>query len=269
MKTKLAFFGGGKMAEGIICAALSAGFEPANITVAEKSGERAAYLRGKYKVATVPDAASASRAARTGVLAVKPQDVDSLAQGVKGRLPRGFLLVSIAAGKTVAALSRAFGKGPRIVRVMPNLPLVAGEGMCAIAGGKTATENDLLFVERILRRAGKTIRLGEKAFDAVTALSGSGPAFFAYMESAMAGAGAALGLPRGAASLLARQTMAGTAAYLRQTGATCERFIADVSSKGGTTAAGMEKLAEGGVFASIVEKTLRAAAERSKELAGA
>ena len=209
--------------------------------------------RKRYKSHTA-SAAEAAKAADVLVLAVKPQDVASVAAETKPYMDGGKLLISIAAGKTTAVLRKAFGTKARIVRVMPNLALVAKEGMSAIAGAKNATEEDIAFAERLLGAAGKTVRLPEKAFDAVTALSGSGPAFYAYMEQAMADAGRELGLPAAAAAL-------------RATGANCDDFIAAVCSKGGTTAAGMKALSARGAFRKTVSATLKAAAERSAELA--
>ena len=268
MKTSIGFLGAGKMAEGILAAAAAVkGFNASRVTMAEKSPERARYMEKKYGVRTTASAAEAAKAADVLVLAVKPQDVASVAAETKPYMDGGKLLISIAAGKTTAVLRKAFGTKARIVRVMPNLALVAKEGMSAIAGAKNATEEDIAFAERLLGAAGKTVRLPEKAFDAVTALSGSGPAFYAYMEQAMADSGRELGLPAAAAALLARQTMFGTAAYLRATGANCDDFIAAVCSKGGTTAAGMKALSARGAFRKTVSATLKAAAERSAELA--
>jgi pyrroline-5-carboxylate reductase len=148
---------------------------------------------------------------------------------------------------------------------MPNLALRAREGMCAICPAKNATPADVRRISRILNAAGRTAVLEERHFDAVTALSGSGPAFFAYMEQAMVEGGLALGLPPDAARLLAEQTMLGTAAYLRQSGADLGDFISGVATPGGTTAAGMDVM-RASDFKTIVASTLKAAAHRSAEL---
>jgi len=196
---------------------------------------------------------------------VRPQDVAALAAEVKPLLTPRHLVVSIAAGKSLAVLAKVLGRTARLVRVMPNLALRAKEGMCAITPAKNATPADVKRVAKILGAAGRTVVLAERHFDAVTALSGSGPAFFAFMEKAMAEGGRKLGLPADAARLLAEQTMLGTAAYLRQSGADLDAFIAGVATKGGTTAAGMEVLAASD-FADVVVATLKAAADRSREL---
>ena len=254
------------MAEGILAAAsLAKGFDPQTVLMAEKVPARAKELARKYKVRTTADARDVAKSARVIFLAVKPQDVAALAADVKPLLSEKTLLVSIAAGKSLATLRKLFGRTVRLIRVMPNLALRAREGMCAICPAKNATPADVKRVAKILNGAGRTVVLPEKCFDAVTALSGSGPAFFAFMEQAMAAGGVKLGLPADAARLLAEQTMLGTAAYLRQSGADLETFISGVATPGGTTAAGMDVL-RASDFASVVAATLKAASDRSAEL---
>ncbi len=266
MKTTLGFFGAGKMAEGILAAAaLQKGFEPGTVLMAEKSAERARDMAKRHGVRTTPDARDVAKAARVIFLAVRPQDVDALAADVKPLLTKRTLVVSIAAGKSLATLRKALGREVRLVRVMPNLALRAKEGMCAICPAANATAADVRRVAKILDGAGRTVVLPERNFDAVTALSGSGPAFFAFMEQAMAAGGRALGLPPAAARLLAEQTMLGTAAYLRQSGADLEAFISGVATPGGTTAAGMDVL-RASDFAKVVAATLKAASDRTREL---
>lgn len=266
MKTKLGFFGAGKMAEGILAAAsLMKDFDPQAVLMAEKVPARAKELEKKYGVRTTPDAKEVARTAPVIFLAVRPQDLAALAADVKPRLTKKQLVVSIAAGKSLATLKKALGKEVRLVRVMPNLALRAKEGMCALCPAKNATPADVRKVAKILDGAGRTVVLPEKNFDAVTALSGSGPAFFAFMEQAMAEGGRKLGLPADAARLLAEQTMLGTAAYLRQSGADLEAFISGVATPGGTTAAGMDVM-RASDFADVVAQTLAAAANRSAEL---
>lgn len=266
MKFSLGFFGAGKMAEGILAAAARAkGFDPGRVLMAEKVPARAREMARRYGVQTTPDAREVARGAGTIFLAVRPQDLAALAADVKPLLTEKSLVVSIAAGKSLAALRRALGGKARLVRVMPNLALRAREGMCAICPARGVPPADVRKVARILDGAGRTVVLAERHFDAVTALSGSGPAFFAYMEQAMAEGGRALGLPADAARLLAEQTMLGTAAYLRQSGADLEAFIDGVATPGGTTAAGMDVL-RASDFAACVAETLRAAAARAAEL---
>lgn len=266
MKRKLGFFGAGKMAEGIVQAVAAAGtFALDDVVMAETYPPRAKEMAKRYGVQVTPDAAEVVKAAGAIFLAVKPQDVAALAEQLKPVLTAKTLIVSIVAGKSLATLRKKFGSKVRLVRVMPNLALRAKEGMCAICPAKNATKADLKLVTAILGAAGQTVTLKEKDFDAVTALSGSGPAFFAYMEEAMAEGGVKLGLKPAVARQLAEQTMLGTAAYLRQSGADLGEFIAGVATKGGTTAAGMDVM-RAGDFKDIVAATLAAAARRSEEL---
>ena len=245
---KIGFLGAGKMAHGILAA----------------MGEKE---RRSVVLSCIEDNRNAEVAKKCDLvfLAVRPQDVDSVAAEVRPLLFAGQTIVSIVAGKTLAKLRKAFGPKVGLVRVMPNLALRAGAGMCAICPGPKASKEAVAAVERILGGAGATVRLKERDFDAVTALSGSGPAYFAYMEEAMAEGGVKLGLKPAVARQLAEQTMLGTAAYLRQSGADLGEFIAGVATKGGTTAAGMDVM-RASDFKKVVAATLAAAAKRSAEL---
>jgi len=259
---KIGFIGAGKMAEGI----LSAMPDKSCVVMAEKCAERAGEMRRRHGVEVTGDVVAVAKASKMLFLAVRPQDVDAVAAALKPVLRPTQTLVSIVAGKTLAKLRRAFGAKVRLVRVMPNLALRANAGMCAICAAANAKKADVAAVEKILGGAGETVVLAERDFDAVTALSGSGPAYFAYMEEAMAEGGVALGLKPAVARLLAEQTMYGTAKFLRESGMELGPFIAGVCTKGGTTAAGMDRLAPS-PFKAIVAETLAAAARRSKELA--
>ena len=259
---KIGFFGAGKMAEGILAAIA----DKRSVVMAEKVPARAKELAKKYGVSVTDDVAEVAKTAKLLFLAVRPQDVESVATVVKPLLKPGQTVVSIVAGKTLAKLRKALGTKCGLVRVMPNLALRAGAGMCAICPAAGTPPAKVKEVERILGGAGATVILRERDFDAVTALSGSGPAYFAYMEEAMMEGGVKLGLKPAVARLLAEQTMYGTAKYLRESGADLGTFIAGVCTKGGTTAAGMVKMAKP-AFKKIVADTLAAAAKRSKELA--
>ncbi|MBO5940831.1 MAG: pyrroline-5-carboxylate reductase [Kiritimatiellae bacterium] len=266
MKKIIGFFGAGKMAEGIVQAIAAAEvFDLRSIVMAESYQPRAKEMAKLYKVKTVSDVEQAAKEADAIFLSVKPQDVAAVAERVKPLLTSRKLLISIVAGKSLATLRKMFGAKVRLIRVMPNLALRAKEGMCAICPAKNATKADVKLVSSILGAAGQTEVLKEKDFDAVTALSGSGPAFFAYMEEAMAEGGIKLGLKPAIARKLAEQTMLGTAAYLRQSGADLGEFIAGVATKGGTTAAGMDVM-RASDFKTIVASTLAASAARSAEL---
>ena len=266
MKKTLGFFGAGKMAEGIVQAVAAAGsFELQDVVMAESYPPRAKEMGKRYGVKTVSEVEQAARESDVIFLSVKPQDVAAVAGRVKPLLTSRKLVVSIVAGKSLSTLRKMFGAKVRLIRVMPNLALRAKEGMCAICPAKNATKADVKLVSSILGAAGQTAVLKEKDFDAVTALSGSGPAFFAFMEEAMAEGGMKLGLKPDVARKLAEQTMLGTAAYLRQSGADLGEFISGVATKGGTTAAGMDVM-RASEFKDIVAKTLAASAARSAEL---
>ncbi len=258
----IGFFGAGKMAEGILAAMPSV----RGVLMAEKDVTRAKDLQKRLGVKVVADVKEVAKKTELIFLAVRPQDVDSVAAEVWESLTEKQTLVSIVAGKTLAKLRTAFGKKVKLIRVMPNLALRAKAGMCAVCAAKGTPTESTERVVKILGGAGEAVVLKEKDFDAVTALSGSGPAYFAYMEEAMAEAGVKLGLKKDVARLLAEQTMYGTAKFLRESGADLKAFIGGVCTKGGTTAAGMEKLANP-QFKKIVAETLAAAAKRSKELA--
>ena len=257
---KIGFFGAGKMAEGILCAIA----DKSGVIMAEKVDARAEELTKKYGVITTEDVKTVAETAKTIFLAVRPQDMESVAAEVKPLLKPTQTLVSIVAGKTLAKLRKAFGA--KVIRAMPNLALRANAGMCAICAAPNAKPADVKLVQKILGGAGETVVLKEKDFDAVTALSGSGPAYFAYMEEAMTEGGIKLGLKPEVARLLAEQTMYGTAKFLRESGMALRPFIEGVCTKGGTTAAGMVKM-DVPAFKQIVADTLAAAAARSAELA--
>lgn len=244
---KIGFLGAGKMAHGI----LSAMADTSSVVLSSVDDNRNVEI---------------ARTCELIFLAVRPQDVDAVAAEVKPLLTAKQTVVSIVAGKTLRKLRAALGAKVNLIRVMPNLALRAGAGMCAICPGPKAPKRHLAEVERILGGAGETAVLKEKDFDAVTALSGSGPAYFAYMEEAMAEGGVALGLKPAVARLLAEQTMYGTAKFLRESKMPLRDFIDGVCTKGGTTAAGMRRLATPS-FRRIVAQTLAAAAQRSRELA--
>lgn len=244
---KIGFLGAGKMAHGI----LSAMTDASPVVLSSLDDNR------NVEVAQTCDLI---------FLAVRPQDVDAVAAEVRPFLTARQTVVSIVAGKTLRRLRQALGPKPGLVRVMPNLALRAGAGMCAICPSPKARGSHVAMVEHVLGEAGATVRLKEKDFDAVTALSGSGPAYFAYMEEAMVEGGVALGLKPSVARLLAEQTMYGTAKFLRESRMPLRAFIDGVCTKGGTTAAGMRILSAPS-FKKTVAKTLAAAAHRSRELA--
>lgn len=269
MKLRVGFLGAGKMAEAILSSMVETRLcEPWNIMACDKDEARRAFMEKQYGVIASDDPAATVKACNVLVLAVKPQDLTALLASVKSGLTAKHLVISIAAGKTLAAVKKGTGSKPRLVRVMPNLALMVQEGMSVYCAAKNAKASDKKLVAQIFGGAGAVLELPERHFDAVTALSGSGPAFFAYALEAMIEGGTALKLPKDAARLLAEQTLVGTGLYLQKTGRDIAGFIQAVTSPKGTTAAGMAVLGDSTVKDTFA-KTLAAAAARSAELSKA
>lgn len=261
---KIGFVGCGKMGGALLDAFIKGGVDANDVLVCDAREETLAPYRKRH-IAVTDSPADVAASSRTIFVAVKPQDFDAAVSSMAHRLGPSKLLVSIAAGKTLSRIRELAGEGPRLVRVMPNLPALVGAGMIAYAPDASAKPADVKLVARLLSSAGMAIKLEERHFDAVTALSGSGPAFFAYLMTALAEAGEALGLPADAAALLSHETMLGTALYLKTTGQDPAAFIKAVCSPKGTTEAGMKVLSASSV-ASVLKKTIAAAARRSAEL---
>jgi len=261
---KIGFIGAGKMAEAIIASILDAGmYEAGDIQASDISAARLGTLAGQYGICVTAGNASLVAAADAIVLAVKPQELDVVLDGIAPSAA-GKLFISIAAGKPLAYFEGKL-RAARVVRVMPNLACQVGEGMSAYCGGCAATADDLALVAGLLGCAGKAIALDESQFDVVTALSGSGPAFFAYALNAMVEGAVKEGMARTDALMLAEQTMLGTARVLMERTVSPVDFIAQVASKGGTTAAGLAVL-ESSSVADDLQSTIHAAAARSREL---
>lgn len=262
---KIGLIGAGKMAEAMIRGFLAGRIcRPPDIMASEVSAGRRRQLKTRLGIQVVTDGHAVVEHARTLLLAVKPQDLGPALEQVSDRISRRHLVISIAAGRTVAWLQDALPSA-RIVRVMPNLACLVGESISAYALGSKTRPADRKTTERLLRSCGEVIELPEEDFDAVTALSGSGPAFYAYFMQQMVEAAVSEGLSRDNARVLARQTMLGTGAVLKDQDVDPSDFIAAVSSARGTTAEGMKILNQSSI-PSIVRKTIRATARRSREL---
>ena len=261
----LGFLGAGKMAEALMSGAIRGGVvEARNVLACDIVAARREDLAARLGVGTTGDPMEVAARCRRIVLAVKPQDLGALLAKVAPVLTREHLVFSIAAGKRLEWL-QGIAAEARFVRVMPNLALMVGEGMCAYCPGALATEEDAAEAERLLGCSGRVARLPESCFDAVTALSGSGPAFFAKVMVDLAAAAEADGLPADAARLLAMQTMLGTARYLIETRQDPAEFIRAVSSPKGTTVAGLDVM-NGSDIGAVLGETIHAAARRSREL---
>ncbi|ROS31630.1 pyrroline-5-carboxylate reductase [Cellulomonas sp. PhB150] len=262
---QVAVLGGGVMGETLLAALLASGWSPQQVEVTEQQVARADDLAGRYAVRTGARNATAAARADVVLVAVKPQVVGSVLDEIAPVLRGGTLVVSVAAGLPLSFYERRLPTGTPVVRVMPNTPAVVGEGASAIAPGAAAGEGHLVLVEKILSTTGLVVRVAEKDLDAVTAISGSGPAYAFYLIDAMAEAGVLLGLPRDLATKLAVATVEGSAALAAQSGDHPVVLRERVSSPGGTTVAAVRELDAHGVRAGIVAAA-QAAADRSREL---
>lgn len=264
---KIGLIGAGKMAEAMIGGFLSSRIcRPEEIMASEVEARRRRQLRSQLGIQVVADGAPVVEHARTLILAVKPQQLDEALGDLAARITGRHLVISIAAGRTLEWLEALLPRA-RVVRVMPNLACLVGESMSAFTLGSRTRAADRKTAQRLLDSCGEVVEIAEEHFDAVTALSGSGPAFFAYFMQQLVEAAIAEGLDRETAMTLARQTMLGTGAVLKAQEADPADFIAAVSSARGTTAEGMKVLNKSSI-PSIARKTIRAAARRSRELSG-
>ncbi|MCB2174223.1 MAG: pyrroline-5-carboxylate reductase [Actinomycetales bacterium] len=256
--------GAGVMGEALLAAVLRGGTPPDAVLVAEPSAERAAAVAQRHGVRTA-EPSRVAEASDTLLVAVKPKDVPAVLAAVADHLRPGALVVSVAAGVTTAALAGPLPAGTPVVRVMPNTPAVIGKGAAAICPGEAATDEHLARVEALLAPTGLVLRVGEADMDAVTAISGSGPAYVFYLVDALAEAGVLLGLTRAQALDLARATFAGAAALLESSGEHPVVLRERVSSPGGTTVAALRELDAHGVRAAVLAAA-EAARDRSREL---
>ncbi|HLM05524.1 MAG TPA: pyrroline-5-carboxylate reductase [Blastococcus sp.] len=259
----LAIVGGGKIGEALLSGLIRRG-GPDGILVCERSPERAAQLAERYGVPAV-DLADAATRARVLLLAVKPQDIDTLLERLAGVVDDGHLVVSVAAGVPTRRIEAALPPGTPVVRVMPNTPALVDEGMSVLSAGAHAGEEHLDEAEALLAAVGKVRRVPEDQQDAVTALSGSGPAYFFYLVEAMVDAGILLGLPRALAADLIVQTALGAAVMMRDSGEHPVQLREAVTSPGGTTIAAVRELERHGVRAALIA-AIEAAHARSVEL---
>ena len=251
--------GGGKMGEALVAGLLRSGWDRDDISVVEPIAARRDELTAAHGVAALEEPVGCDGC----ILAVKPQHVDEAARAVAGAGVRRVL--SIAAGVPIAAIEAGLGTDAAVVRAMPNTPAQIGEGAAAIAAGTHASEDDLDWAAGILGAVGEVVVVGEPLLDAVTGLSGSGPAYVFLVAEALVEAGVLNGLPRDTAHRLAVQTLMGSARLLQQPGADPARLRADVTSPGGTTAAGLRALEAGGVRVAFLD-AVTAATRRSVEL---
>ena len=259
--TELLLVGGGKMGEALLAGIFRSGAVKAeDSAVVEVVPARRDELLARFPGLSVVEAPVEASAA---VVAVKPNDVEGACAGIGAvKVPR---VLSIAAGIRLAQLEEWLPTGTAVVRAMPNTPALVGAGAAAIAGGANASDDDLAWAESILGAVGLVKRVPEKLLDAVTALSGSGPAYVFLVAEALIDAGVLVGLPREVSRDLVVQTILGAGRMLDETGSTAEELRAAVTSPGGTTAAGLSAL-EARALRSAFAEAVVAATERSREL---
>ncbi|MEE9368313.1 MAG: pyrroline-5-carboxylate reductase [Pontiella sp.] len=262
---KVVFIGAGNMAEAVVAGIVkNKVVKAADVFVTDISEERLTYFMMKYDVSTSDDNAYPVSLADVVVLAIKPQVFPEVWPEIEAALKPDALVVSIMAGIPSAKI--AGGKSIRVVRVMPNTPSLIGEGAAGIAAGELATDADLEIAESLLGAVGATVIVKEEEIDAVTALSGSGPAYVFYLLESMLEAADQMGLEKGISRELALATVIGAAKLMQETGEDADALRIKVTSKGGTTAAAINTMEERGVKESIITALLAAQA-RSKELA--
>lgn len=259
----IAVLGAGKIGEAFMSGLLHGGHSPEELLFTERHSERAAELTAAYGIRGV-EVAEAAKVAEVLVVAVKPQDIESLLVELGPHLTPGKLIVSLCAGLPTSLFERRLGEVP-VVRVMPNTPMVVGEAMSAISAGRYATPEHLALVSGMLSHVGQVVQLPESQQDAVTALSGSGPAYFFYLVEAMIDAGILLGLPRAVAEKLIIQSAVGSAKMLAESGEHPVILREAVTSPAGTTINAIRELEKHGVRAALIA-AIEAARDRSVEL---
>jgi len=262
---RIAVIGGGNMGEALAGGLVSAGYTSKDrIILAEPLSDRRKYLNSKgfETVAEGPEAVVGSVSV---LFAVKPQDLGVVLGQLKKKVTTDHLLVSVVAGAPTSRYTEAFGDSFRIIRVMPNTPALVGSGAAGVCAGGSATREDLSAVLTMLESVGCAVEIPESLMDAVTGLSGSGPAYVFQFIEALADGGVRAGLPRDKALLLAAQTVMGSAQMVLELNEHPARLKDLVASPGGTTIAGLHALEVGGLRAAVINAVV-AAADRSKEM---
>ncbi len=261
---KLGFLGGGNMAAALVRGLCSSkAVAPSDLMASDVKAERLRYLYDTHGIRTTTDNHELVRFADVVVLAVKPQVVDKVLDAIRGDVDQGHLVVSVAAGVPLAAIEARLPPGTRGIRSMPNTPATALAGATAISRGSFATDADMATAEALFAAVGRVVTLDETLLDAVTGLSGSGPAYVMLIIEALADGGVKVGLHRDTALLLAAQTVYGSAKLLLETGEHPGRLKDMVTSPGGTAIAGLHTLESGGLRRTLIDAvetaTLRAA----------
>ena len=266
MKTRrLGFLGAGNMSGALIKGLLHANVPSAQITASDVKTERLEQLHAAHGIRTTQDNHALVRDSDVIVLAVKPQGIDKVLTEIGAEVRPDQLVVSVAAGVPIEALEARLAPGTRVVRSMPNTPATVQAGATAIAGGAHAREDDLRVARELFEAVGRVVVLDESLLDAVTGLSGSGPAYVMLIIEALADGGVKVGLHRDTALLLAAQTVFGSARLLLETGEHPGRLKDMVTSPGGTAIAGLHTLESGGLRRTLID-AVETASKRAAEL---
>jgi len=265
---KVAILGAGRLGQSLLRGFLSSDWRtPEDLVVTARHAEHLDELREKYGVEATTDNAGAVHGAGLVIIAVKPQDMPAVLAEIAPVVTSEQTLLSVAAGTTTRFIEGHLPEGARVVRSMPNAPALVHEGIAGFCAGAHARDEDVALAEEALNHLGASVRVDEKDMDAVTALSGSGPAYFALLTEAMIEAGLLLGLSREVSTRLVVQTMFGSALLLRDEQLHPVELREAVTSPGGTTTRAIRELERSGVRAAFLN-AITAATERSRELSG-
>ncbi|MEK7872107.1 MAG: pyrroline-5-carboxylate reductase [Nitrospirota bacterium] len=263
---RIAFIGGGNMAEAMIRGIIKAGLcNKKDIFVSDVSPDRLSLLKEKYGIETRSGNKEVLKLSDLIVLSVRPLVADSVLAEIKDQFDPGTLVISIVTGIPISRIAEGIDKKARVIRAVPNLPVLVGDGLTAISPGKGVTDEETKWISSLFNSVGRSIVLEEKYLDAVTGLAGSGPAFVFLILEAMADGGVKMGLPRETAMLLASQTLMGSARMVLETGEHPGTLKDRVASPGGTTIAGLHRLEKEGVRGTIIS-AIEAATIRAGEL---
>jgi len=261
---RIAILGTGRIGEALLAGLLSSGWS--DIVATSRSETRVAELHERHGVEATTSNADAVTGAAVVVVAVKPQDIDALLASIRDAVTPEQTVLTVAAAIPTAYIEQRLPEGVPVVRAMPNAPSTVHEGMAGIAAGAHASDDQVAVAEDVLSHLGRVVRVPESAMDAITAVSGSGPAYFALLAEAMIEAGILLGLSREISTTLVVQTMLGTAKQLRDEGMHPVELREAVTSPGGTTIAAIRELEQAGVRAAFLN-AIQAAMDRARELA--
>jgi pyrroline-5-carboxylate reductase len=261
----IGFIGVGVMGSSIIKSLLKQSLSPDQICISDKSAEKAQELASGYKV-KIKTILEIGQSCDVIFLAVKPQDLEAVLVELKKSLKPNVLVISIAAGKKIEFIEEHLASDVSVVRVMPNTPAQIGKGISAIAAGSKSSKEDMKVATELFLASGEVVEVAEEMLDAVTALSGSGPAYFFNFVESMIKAGVDLGLSNEIATKLAIETISGSAAMLKESGLDAQTLRQNVTSPKGTTAAALQVFSDNN-FDSLVLQAMSAAKKRAQELA--